>query len=195
MNPAIEPKQITLIHIAQGQLRISKDDYRALLLERSPDCWTGSCKDLSYDDASDLIDYFKTLGFKVQAKKRDRTVVRPEKHQPRRGVVQLMSGPQTAKLEHLRTVIKWKFKDGMERMMPRFIGRRWPATMQEAVIAIERFKDMRDTQLIAELKLGADFYETLEKYGIHEEAEMESVKGKARRAGIRFSSEKQRRSA
>lgn len=54
--------QIKLIHIAKAKLHLSDDEYRTMLSDRY---WVNTSKGLSYDDASDLIDHLKSLGFQV----------------------------------------------------------------------------------------------------------------------------------
>lgn len=61
----IEKKQVQLIHIAKKNLNMNDDEYR-LVLSR----WNvTTCKDLSYRQAGEVIDYFKAIGFKLQSKR------------------------------------------------------------------------------------------------------------------------------
>jgi hypothetical protein len=54
--------QIKLIKIGQKQIGLSDEQYRDMLSDRY---WKHSCTELTYKEASDLIDHFKTLGFAV----------------------------------------------------------------------------------------------------------------------------------
>lgn len=62
MNKPIDKTQIKLIHIAKSKLGISDEEYRTMLSDRY---WVNTSKELNYEDASDLIDHFKTLGFTI----------------------------------------------------------------------------------------------------------------------------------
>jgi len=63
----IQKKQVQIIKIAQKQLGMSDDEYRLMLNERY---WVNSCKDLTFEEASDLIDHFRKLGFRITGKKK-----------------------------------------------------------------------------------------------------------------------------
>jgi phage gp16-like protein len=62
----ISRKQIQLIHIAKNELGLDEDIYRDMLFEFYD---TRSSKDLSYSQATDLIERFKGFGFKIRSKK------------------------------------------------------------------------------------------------------------------------------
>jgi phage gp16-like protein len=57
---SITSKQISVIKLAQGQLGIGDDDYRALLQDRFR---VKSCKDLTFNQAGALIEELKVKGF------------------------------------------------------------------------------------------------------------------------------------
>ena len=66
-GPGITARQIKLIHIGKNSLRLDRDEYRMILRERYG---VGSSKDLTTGQASDLLEYFKGLGFPLQPPKR-----------------------------------------------------------------------------------------------------------------------------
>lgn len=63
----IEPLQVKMIHTAVAALRLSDEDYRTILLGHYK---KKSCKELTYFEASRLIDYFKSLGFIIPRRKK-----------------------------------------------------------------------------------------------------------------------------
>ena len=57
-------RDITLIHVARQKLGMDDDTYRALLHDRFG---VASSKDMDWKQRRQLLDYFKTLGFKVRS--------------------------------------------------------------------------------------------------------------------------------
>jgi len=131
--------QIRLIKIAQRQLGLSEEAYRSLLCSRYQNCFKGSCKELSYDQASDLIDYFKTLGFRIQKK-------RSRRKPPNMSTGLFPGHPMFKKIEHLRTDINWRYRDGFKRLAMKVIKKECPATTKEASMLIEALKGMKESQ-------------------------------------------------
>jgi len=70
--------QIKIIKIAQKQLGLTDEKYREILSDRY---WKHSCTELTYAEASDLIDYFKTLGFEVMPSRLTPHVSRAKKYE------------------------------------------------------------------------------------------------------------------
>lgn len=147
MTKPINKTQIQLIHIAKAQLGISDNDYRILLMERYPNCF-GTCKDLSYDEASDLINYFKSKGFKIVTKRYGRgTSPRAQKGQyAPTNIIQLASKQQLAKIEHLRADIRWHVHDGYFRWLRKWLKKEKIQTGKDAFRVIEGLKGMLSRQ-------------------------------------------------
>lgn len=128
----IDKTQIKLIHIAKSKLGLCDEEYRTMLSDRY---WVDSCKDLSYDEATDLINYFKSLGFKLITKKREKKPTAPN-------MVQLVSPQQLAKIEHLKHDIRWHVYDGYDRWIKKYLKKDRIATSREANNVIEALKKM-----------------------------------------------------
>lgn len=144
----INKKQIQLIHIAKIQLGLSDEEYRSILMERYRGCF-GSCKDLSYDEATDLINYFKTLGFKI-TKRYKRRELSPN-------VIALVSEQQLRLIEHLKADIRWHVHDGFYRWIKAFLKKDKIITSKDAFKVIEALKAMKARQQKA-LEPGAECY-------------------------------------
>ena len=125
-------KQKALIHMAVATLGIDREDYRAMLVERYPSCWTGSCTELTYDEASDLIDRLKAMGFEI---KRRRNLCP-------KNVTKLASRDQLAMIARLEEEVAWRLPDGALRFRVKIIGRERPATSRDADKLIEALKSM-----------------------------------------------------
>lgn len=138
MAEMIDRTQVKLIHIAKSKLGMSDEEYRTLLMERYPGCF-GSCKDLSYDEATDLIDHFKKLGFKIVTKRYGKKKLPPN-------VIELPS-PQILKhIEHLRDDIRWYAHDRGQKFIQKFLKKDRPSTMKEAQKVVEVLKSMKARQ-------------------------------------------------
>ncbi len=141
----IEPKQIKLIHVATSQLKIGDDTYRLMLKQ-----WfkVETSKDLSYNQASTLIDEFKKLGFRLKTKRtppqnpcwpcapRTPGMPLPE------NVVVLASPGQLRMIEHLAADIKWRHWDGYRRWLKKYFKIEQVKTSLEAHDVIEGLKNM-----------------------------------------------------
>jgi hypothetical protein len=139
MPERIGKKQIVLIHLAKAQLGLSGEEYRALLLQRYPGCFTGSCLELSYQEAHDLIEHFKSLGFKVKKKARPKTPPGIPKMVHRNdGIMK--------RIDHLKADISWHVHDGYERFLKKRFGIERIKTTKEAAKVIEALKAMKARQ-------------------------------------------------
>lgn len=125
-------KQKALIHMAVSTLGIDREDYRAMLVERYPSCWAGSCTELTYGEASDLIDRLKAMGFEIKRRR-----VRCPKN-----VTRLVSRDQLALIARLEDEVAWRLPDGARRFCVKITGRERPATSRDAAKLIEALKNM-----------------------------------------------------
>lgn len=164
MSYKIDSKQIKIIHTAVSKLNLSDDEYRDILQGhfKAP-----SCTDLTYIQASNLIDYFKTLGFKIPKRKKYTRGTQafqdfrsmPMKERPP-NVVVMPSREQLDMIDALAAQITWKFEDGFHRWIKKFykidrITKDW-----EASTVIEGLKKMLEHQnKIASPLTGSDHCE------------------------------------
>jgi hypothetical protein len=135
----ISPTQIKLIHIAKQQLGLSDEEYRELLRERYMGCFEGSCKELTYQEAHDLIEHFKSMGFEIKKRRRKKP----------RGMDEIVHSrhPMMLKIEHLRKDIHWHVKhDGFQRLLEKRFGIKRIKTTREAVKVMECLKAMKARQ-------------------------------------------------
>lgn len=100
----IEKIQIKLIKIAQKQIGLSDDEYRTILSDRY---WVNSCTDLSYKDASDLIDYFKELGFRVKVKRGKGSTQLPKD-------LKRYKSSRSGLIEEIEDIAKQRYGEGWE---------------------------------------------------------------------------------
>lgn len=128
-----------MIHVAVGQLGLSDDTYRDILHGHYK---AESCKDLTYAQASALIDHFKTLGFKIKSVGRDRR----SRRNTARNVTFLPSREQFALIDQLKVQIKWHLSDGYERWLAKYIHTTHVRTADQARRCIEGLKGMLDNQ-------------------------------------------------
>jgi hypothetical protein len=136
MTNQISSKQVQLIHIAKGQLGLSDGQYQEIIVSMFPSSWSGSCKELTYQQASELIDRFKEMGFEIR---------KPRKRKPA-GVATLVTRQQLARIAHLEADISWRLRDGALRFARKVIGKERPATTREAAKLIEALKGLKNTQ-------------------------------------------------
>ena len=139
MQPEIDHKQKVLIHIAKAQLGLSDEAYRELLMDRYPGCFEGSCRELTYKEAEDLINHFTGMGFVIRKKKR--------KPLPR-GIPEVFTDkhPMAGKIDRLRADVRWHFEDGYERFIKKMLKKDRITTTAEASKVIEALKAMRARQ-------------------------------------------------
>lgn len=149
----IHPKQIQIIKLAQKELGLDDDTYRALLQEMFG---VDSCTRLSLEQANELIDELQRKGFRLVGKKGGRSVQPARKGSasrprlPRDGnVVKLVSADELAKLEAVAALIEWQYQDGLARLLERRLhikgGR--VRTSAEAYRAIEMLKKIFEGQM------------------------------------------------
>ena len=148
----IEPIQIKLIHIAKTQLGLSDDEYQqAIGAQTHAEKW--SSKNLTYTEADGLINYFKRLGFRIQAnpvktggaarsarRGRAHATRYPGKNAP--NVVALPSGEQMEMIEGLKRKVVWRFQDGFQRWLTKFMRIQRVATAEQASRTIEGLKGL-----------------------------------------------------
>jgi len=133
---AIERKQIILIKLAVRDLKIPDDKYREILNYRY---WQNSCTKLTFDEATDLINFFVSQGFKIQKKRTLKKKLPPD-------ITQLPSPQILAAIGHLRQDVKWRYPDGYQRWLKKYMGIERPRTMKEAMKIYEGLKAMRSRQ-------------------------------------------------
>lgn len=140
--------QIKLIKIAQRKLGLSDENYRTILNDRY---WVNSCKALSYDEATDLIKHFQSLGFKIVTKRYGRRAKSKEHRAP--NIIQLVSKEQLSMINHLKEDIRWHVHDGFYRWLRKYLKREeergWTyliKTSREANAVIEALKGMKQRQ-------------------------------------------------
>ncbi|MCE5265713.1 MAG: regulatory protein GemA [Deltaproteobacteria bacterium] len=152
----IEPIQIRLIHIAKTQLGLSEDEYRqAIGAQTHAKKW--SSKDLTYFEADGLINYFKTLGFRIQSSyiktsgeaRRARwqypNAVRAARNNSG-NVVTMPSRDQMDMIDVLRKKIAWRFEDGYDRWLTKYMKIKRVATAAQASNVIEGLKGLLQRQ-------------------------------------------------
>jgi len=135
----IDATQIKIIHIAKTQLGLNDDEYRLILAARCGG--KNSSKDLTYREAHGLIEYFKTLGFRVK----------PVNAKPRRApapanVTFIATPEQLRMIDALRREVKWRYSDGYERWLSKYLKIDRVRTNLQASRAIEGLKGLIGTQ-------------------------------------------------
>ena len=134
----IDATQVKIIHIAKAQLGLSDDLYRDILAGHYG---KDSSKDLSFKEAHGLIEYFKTLGFRVK----------PVNAKPRRApapanVTFIATPEQIQMIDALRREVKWRYSDGYERWLSKYLKTDQVRTNPQASRAIEGLKGLISTQ-------------------------------------------------
>ena len=142
MKP-IDKKQIKLIHVALNKLRIEDHVYRQILWDRYK---VRSSKELDYWQASDLIDHFKRLGFRIKKKSCSLCRPRPWREKPADNITYMVSKEQLKMIEHLRQDINWKYHDGYYRWLRNHMGIERIRTSLEASKVIEGLKAILRSQ-------------------------------------------------
>lgn len=137
----IAANQIKILHTAISQLGLSDDTYRDILHGHYG---VDSCKSLTYTQASQLIDHFKTLGFRIKSVGRDRRSRRSTARAA--NVVALPSREQYALIDQLKVQIKWQYQDGFKRWLAKYLKVSRIATSAQAQRAIEGLKGMIKNQ-------------------------------------------------
>jgi hypothetical protein len=132
----IQPKQITLIHIAKGDLGLTDELYRDMLREMFG---AESSKDLDAAQADQLIDEFKARGFRIVSRH-----PRPARRAKGKNVVHLVRPAEIDKLNAVAGLIKWQVADGLPRFLEKRVGIKGGKvrTGAEAYRAIEALKKL-----------------------------------------------------
>lgn len=149
-----DAKQKQLIHIAKAQCHVPDDQYRSIIAGRTQGKKT-SCKDLTYDEADQVIDYFvKNLGFKIKSSyirtageyRRKRWAYansRRSGNKPLPGnVVAFPSPMQLDMIATLSAQVAWKFADGYQRWLAKYLKISRITTSAQAQRCIEGLKGM-----------------------------------------------------
>lgn len=145
MNP-IDKKQIKIIHIAKSKLNLSDDQYRDILQGHYG---KASSKNLTFKEAHDLIEYFKSLGFRIEGKSRKCGLMcrpRPKRSGLPNNVQFMVSPGQTAMIEALKKEVTWKYHDGYERWLSKYVGTDIVRTSMQASRTIEGLKGLLRSQ-------------------------------------------------
>ncbi|MHB8772980.1 MAG: phage protein GemA/Gp16 family protein [Syntrophales bacterium] len=130
----IEPIQIQLIHIATNGRK-------------------SSSKELTYFEADGLINYFKTLGFKIQsnyiktsgAARRARWGYANSARAAKKAAGNVVSLPSPGQMEMiaaLRAKIPWRVEDGYRRWMEKYMRIERISTAAQAERVIEGLKGL-----------------------------------------------------
>jgi hypothetical protein len=137
-NKKIDSTQTKIIHIAKAQLGLSDDDYGLILRSRYG---RTSSKFLTFREAHNLIEYLKTLGFRVKPK-----TAKPRRAPAPANVVFLASPEQMRMIDALRNEIQWRYNDGYERWLSRYLKIADVQTNLQARRAIEGLKGLVRSQ-------------------------------------------------
>ncbi len=157
-----DAKQKQLIHIAKAQCGLSDVEYRDLIAghnKRGKD----SSADLTYAEADAVINYFvKTLGFKIKSNyirtsgeyRRKRWAYansRRSGNKPLPGnVVAMPSAMQLDMIATLSAQVAWKYADGYQRWLAKYLKISRITTSAQAQRAIEGLKGMIKNQVKGE---------------------------------------------
>lgn len=150
---SILPKQIRIIKMAQRQIDMDDDSYRCLLSDMFGED-VSSCKQLTVDQANELIDEMKRKGFHLKTAYRRRVHRNRgvKRHTPRRAgnMVAMASQDELSKIDALGALIAWKYKNGqmlfLEKRMRIKSGK--VRTADDAYQAIEGLKALFERQMI-----------------------------------------------
>jgi hypothetical protein len=140
----IEPKQTQLLHIAKSQCKLSDVEYRDLLAGQTKDKKTSS-KDLTYSEADAVLNYFvKTLGFKIRTRGCNPLFSRTARARgPLPGNVTALPSPHQLNLiEALGAQVTWKYADGFQRWLAKYVKTDKIRTSAQASRCIEGLKGM-----------------------------------------------------
>jgi hypothetical protein len=148
----IEPIQVQLIHIAKTQLGLSREEYEAAIMGQTKGKKQSS-KELSYFEADGLINYFKTLGFKIQssyirtsgAARRARWQPANDRRRARKNpgnVVMMPSKEQLTMIGVLAKKVPWRLADGYRRWLTERMKIERIVTSEQAIKVIEGLKGL-----------------------------------------------------
>jgi hypothetical protein len=148
----IEPIQVQLIHVQAAQLGLSRDEYEAAIGAQTKGKKQSS-KELTYFEADALINYFASLGAKIKsnyirtagAARRARWQPASDRRRARRNaanVVVLASPDQLEMIDVLVKKIPWRFEDGYQRWLTKYMKIKRIVTIEQASDTIEGLKKM-----------------------------------------------------
>lgn len=136
----IDNKQKQLIHICKAQLvekgELDEEGYRDMM-ERH--YGVRSSVYLTYNQAEAFINDMLKLGAVIKPKRRPRRPQAPN-------VTAMVSPQELAKIEHLKQDIKWRFPDGYDRWIKKYLRKDRITTSKEASKVIEALKAMLQRQ-------------------------------------------------
>ncbi|HRR42220.1 MAG TPA: DUF1018 domain-containing protein [Syntrophales bacterium] len=153
----IEPIQVQLIHIAKTQLGLSREEYEAAIMAQTKGKKSSS-KDLTYFEADGLINYFRTLGFKIQsnyiktsgAARRSRWAYANAARRARKNPGNVVLMPSRDQMEMIKVLVKkipWRLEDGYRRWLEKNMKITRIKTAGQASDVIEGLKGLMKTQL------------------------------------------------
>ncbi len=149
----IDAKQIQLIHVQKGQLGVSEDDYRSIILTQTKGK-KNSSKQLTYFEADALITYMsKTLGAKIKsnyirtsgAARRERWLFANDRKQANKtagNVVTLPTRDQLNMIDALAGKIVWRVEDGFKLWMKKYLKFGRIKSLEDAQRVIEGLKGL-----------------------------------------------------
>jgi phage gp16-like protein len=141
----IEPKQIQLIHIAAHQLRLSREEYEAAIMGQTKGR-TASSKELTYSEAHDLIEHFKSLGFRIRSRKCGWCAPRRDRGKVAPNITYMVSQGQTDMIAALKDQVRWRCADGYERWLSKYAKTDQVRTSLQASRVIEGLKGILRSQ-------------------------------------------------
>ncbi|GER92670.1 DUF1018 domain-containing protein [hot springs metagenome] len=148
----IDNKQKQLIHICKAQLiekgELSEESYRDMM-ERH--YGVRSCVYLTYNQAEAFINDMIRLGAEIKRKRRPRRPQAPN-------ITAIVSPQELAKIEHLKADIKWRFHDGYDRWLKKYLKKDRITTSREASKVIEALKGMLARQQRQEKFEGVEYF-------------------------------------
>lgn len=136
----ITKKQTQLLHIGKTFLGLPDSQYRLMLSEY----WVKSSVDLTYQEASELLNKMVKMGFKIITKRYERRA-KSREHRAE-NIIQMVSPQQLAKIEHLRADVRWYVHDGYQRWLRKWLKKEKIQTGKDAFRVIEGLKGMLSRQ-------------------------------------------------
>ncbi|MCE5256056.1 MAG: regulatory protein GemA [Spirochaetaceae bacterium] len=140
---AIDNTQKKLIHIALAQLKMGDEEYRTIL---DGHYGVTSSKDLSFAQAHELIEYFKSLGFKIKGRKCGWCAPRIDRGRPADNVFFFISPGQARMINGLKEQVRWKSEDGYSRWLNKYYKIDVVRTSIQATRVIEGLKGLLRSQ-------------------------------------------------
>jgi hypothetical protein len=148
----IEPIQVQLIHIQKNQLGLSRDEYEAAIGAKTKGKKTSS-KELTYFEADALINYFASQGAKIKsnyirtggAVRRARWQGANNRRRDRQNAANLVVLASPDQLEMIEVLVKkipWRFEDGYQRWLTKYMKIKRIVTIEQASDTIEGLKKM-----------------------------------------------------